>query len=39
VKGPSQGWLHWGRVSLGLAMSGQGCPRVGYSWESGWDGS
>ena len=19
-------------------MSGQGCPGVGYSWESGWDG-
>jgi len=39
VKGPSQGWLHWGRVSPGLAMLEQGCPGVGYSWEGGWDGS
>jgi len=26
-----------GGCSPGLAM-GQGVPRVGYSWESGWDG-
>jgi len=34
VKGPSWGWLHWGRVSPGLAILGQGCPGVGYSWET-----
>jgi len=39
VKGLSQGWLHQGRVFPGLAMLGQGVPRVGYSWKSGWDGS
>jgi len=25
--------------SPGLAMLGQGVPRAGYIWESGWDGS
>jgi len=39
VKGPSRGWLHRGRVFPGMAMLGQGVPRVGYGWESGWDGS
>jgi len=39
VKCLSWGWLHRGGVFPGLAMLGQGVPRVGYGWESGWDGS